>query len=102
MRVKWSNRAAVPGMPDHAPRARHDPPWLWDRARANALSVRDAVLAVTAGGLIATDALIPDGRWLPSHSLAMIPVWVQAVIAVLLVGGGGVHRARACVVVRPH
>lgn len=75
-------------MPDHAPRARHDPPWLWDRARANALSVRDSVLAVAAGGLIATDALIPDGRWLPSHSLAMIPVWVQAVIAVLLLAGG--------------
>ena len=75
-------------MPDHAPRARHDPPTLWDRVRANVLSVRDFGLSIVGGGLIITDALIPDGRWLPSHSLAMIPLWVQAVIAVLLVGGG--------------
>lgn len=75
-------------MPDHAPRARHDPPTLWDRVRANVLSVRDFGLSIVGGGLIIADALIPDGRWLPSHSLAMIPLWVQAVIAVLLVGGG--------------
>lgn len=75
-------------MPDHAPRARHDPPGLWDRVRANVLSVRDFVLSIVAGGLIIADALIPDGRWLPSYSLAMIPLWVQVVIAVLLVGGG--------------
>lgn len=77
-------------MPDHAPRARHDPPALWDRVRANVLSVRDFGLSIVAGGLIIADALIPDGRWLPSHSLAMIPLWVQVVIAVLLVGGGAV------------
>lgn len=75
-------------MPDHAPRARHDPPALWDRVRANVLSVRDFVLSIVGGGLIVTDALIPDERWLPSYSLAMIPLWVQIVIAVLLVGGG--------------
>lgn len=75
-------------MPDHAPRARHDPPGLWDRVRANVLSARDFGLSIVAGGLIIADALIPDGRWLPSHSLAMIPLWVQVVIAVLLVGGG--------------
>lgn len=75
-------------MPDHAPRSRHDPPTLWDRTRANILSLRDFVLSVVGGGLIVTDALIPDERWLPSYSLAMIPLWVQIVIAVLLVGGG--------------
>lgn len=75
-------------MPDHAPRARHDPPTLLDRVRANVLSVRDFVLSVVGGGLIFADAIIPDARWLPSHSLAMIPLWVQVVIAVLLVGGG--------------
>ena len=75
-------------MPDHAPRARHDPPTLWDRVRANILSVRDFFLSIVGGGLIVADALIPDARWLPSHSLAMIPLWVQIVIAVLLVGGG--------------
>ena len=52
------------------------------------MSVRDFVLSIVGGGLIIADALIPDGRWLPSYSLAMIPLWVQAVIAVLLVGGG--------------
>lgn len=75
-------------MPDHAPRSRHDPPALWDRVRANVLSVRDFVLSIVGGGLIIADALIPDGLWFPSYSLAMIPVWVQIVIAVLLVGGG--------------
>ncbi|PBB08491.1 hypothetical protein CKW39_09020 [Kocuria sp. WRN011] len=43
---------------------------------------------MVGGGLIATDALVPDGRWLASYSLASIPVWVQVVIAVLLIGGG--------------
>lgn len=75
-------------MPDHEPRVRHDPPTLWDRVWANVLSVRDFVLSIVGGGLIFTDAIIPDARWLPSYSLAMIPLWVQVVIAVLLVGGG--------------
>ena len=75
-------------MPDHDPRARHDPPWAWDRARTNVLSLVITGLSVAAGGLIATDALIPDGRWLASHSLAMIPQWVQVLIGVLLIGGG--------------
>lgn len=75
-------------MPDHAPRARHDPLTWWDRARANVLSLTLTGLSVAAGGLIATDALVPDGRWVASYSLAMIPVWVQVLIAVLLVGGG--------------
>lgn len=75
-------------MSDHAPRSRHDPPTLWDRVRANILSVRDFGLSIVGGGLIFTDAIIPDARWLPSYSLAMIPLWVQIVIAVLLVGGG--------------
>ena len=75
-------------MPDHAPRVHHDPMTWWDRARTNVLSLVVTWLSVAAGGLIVTDALIPDGRWLPSYSLAMIPVWVQMLIAVLLVGGG--------------
>lgn len=75
-------------MPDHEPRARHDPPTLWDRVRANALSLVITGLSVAAGGLIITDAFVPDGRWVASYSLAMIPVWVQVLIAVLLIGGG--------------
>ena len=75
-------------MPDHNPRPTREPPWLFDRARAHVLSLRDSALALTGGALIAVDALIPDGRWLASYSLAAIPHWVQVLIAALLVIGG--------------
>ena len=75
-------------MPDHQPRALSEPPGRRDRVRLNVLSLRDSALAVVGGSLVAVDALVPDGRWLASYSLATIPVWVQVVIAVLLVAGG--------------
>lgn len=77
-------------MPDHAPRPTHDPPWLFDRLIANILSVRDCALAVLGGGLVGVDALVPDGRWVASHSLASIPHILQVIIAGFLVVGGTV------------
>ena len=75
-------------MPDHAPRPTREPPWIYDRARTNILSLRDSALGILGGALIATDALIPDTRWLASHALAAIPHWVQILIASLLIIGG--------------
>ncbi|WP_145012291.1 hypothetical protein [Kocuria salsicia] len=75
-------------MPDHQPRALSEPPGRRDRVRLNVLSLSHTALAVLGGSLVAVDALVPDGRWLASYSLATIPVWVQVVIAVLLVAGG--------------
>lgn len=77
-------------MPDHAPRPTREPPWLFDRARTNILSLRDAALAVIGGGLIAVDAFTPDTWWIASYSLAAIPRWVQVLIGALLVIGGPV------------
>lgn len=77
-------------MPDHAPRPTHEPPWILDRVRANILSTRDAVLSIIGGGLVGVDALVPDGRWLASYSLAAIPHILQVIIAGFLVAGGAV------------
>lgn len=87
-------------MPDHAHRPSREPPTLLDRVWANVLSLRDSGLAVLGGVVISVDALVPDGRWLASYSLAAIPHWVQVVIAALLVAGGLV-TARG-VLVRAH
>lgn len=77
-------------MPDHAPRPTREPPWLFDRLLANVLSARDTVLSVLGGGLVGVDALVPDGRWLASYSLAAIPHILQVIIAGFLVVGGAV------------
>lgn len=75
-------------MPDHAPRPTRDPPSLLDRVIANILSARDCVLSVIGGCLVGVDALVPDGRWLASYSLASIPHFLQVIIAGFLVVGG--------------
>lgn len=75
-------------MPDHAPRARKNPPGLWDRVRLNALSIRDCGFAIAGGVLMGVDALIPDERWVVSYSLSYVSLWLQVLISVLLVVGG--------------
>ena len=73
-------------MPTHVYKPVHSPPSWWDRLLVHPLDTTVAVVSILFGALVTLSLSLPS--FTPSNSLASMPLWIAAPMAVFFTSGG--------------